>query len=255
MANVALSDQINLYRLPPGRRLFALRRTHKLLAPADPLAKDIEKAMEHDRGVLDLLTRWQKARGESITWPKEAVELDREHDRLWGALGGACSSLAVGFGPSTDQGAAAARIQDRVFSAGVPALIHLSFVEQRENTDAWLARLQGELAADVQKIGLTPIVERLAVVNTRFGEVLDAHQGEAELRFDKVKQADDQGQRELVVIVATILGREARNDAERARLLGPIYAQHDELAEKYRQRAKVTDVDPESGKELDPVEA
>ena len=104
-----------------------------------------------------------------------------------------CSSLAVGLGDESEQGAAAGRLDKTLFSSGVTAIIHLAFVEQRETTAAWLDRLQGELKADVELAGVSGFVQKLADVNARFGELLDKreealriaspHRGIFEIRF------------------------------------------------------------------------
>lgn len=44
MAGSALSDLISLYRFPPGRRIYALRRTHALLPDGDPVRSKIDRA-------------------------------------------------------------------------------------------------------------------------------------------------------------------------------------------------------------------
>jgi len=252
MASSALSDLIKVYRFPPGRRAYALRRTRALLPQGDPLVAKIDAALAIDGAVLDKQTRWMTVRNETVTWPKEVIELDRDHDRLWGALSGACSSLSAGLGADSEQGAAAGRLETAVFSSGVPALIHLPFVEQRETTDAWLARLRGELAADVEKAGVGAIVLRLTDVNTRFGALLDKRNEASNLSYADVREADSEGQIKFFQIIAMLMGREAENDAERARLLGPILAQNEEIGELYRRRRTVPDVDPATGEVTEP---
>ena len=190
--------------------------------------------------------------GRAVIDDEEVIELDRDHDRLWGALSGACGSLAAGLGSGNEQGAAAGRLETAVFSSGVPALIHLPFVEQRETTDAWLARLRGELAADVEKAGVLAIVQRLTDVNTRFGALLDKRNEESNLSYADVREADSEGQIKFYQIIAMLMGREAENDAERARLLAPILAQNEEIGELYRRRRAVPDVDPTTGEVTEP---
>jgi hypothetical protein len=253
MASSALADIISLYRSTPGRRMYALRQTRGLLPQNDVLKTDIDTAMAHDKNVLEMMTRWQRVRSETDAWPREVIDLDREHDRLWGALSSACSAIATGFGPDSAEGTAANHILSTVFSAGVPALIHLPFIEQRERTDTWLGRLQGEMAKDVKTAGVEPIVTRIASVNTRFGALVDQRKSGSALAFSDVRDADASGELAFLQIVAVIVGREARNDVQRARLLAPILAQNDEIAELHRRNRKVPDVDPNTGEVRDPV--
>jgi hypothetical protein len=253
MTTAALADLFTLYRFTPGRRLYALRRTRERLAPNDPLLADIDAAIEVDKKTLELLTRWQTQRRSTDNWPQEALQLDREHDRLWAALQRACHAIAVGYGPDSPQGAAANRILNSVFASGISALIHLPFVEQRERTDAWLARLTGELAADVQAAGLEPIVARLAEVNTRFGQLLDQHKPQGGIAYEQLLQANADGELALLRIVAMLTGRTAKDDAERARLLEPILQQNEQIAHSHRRSAKVPDVDPNTGEVVEPA--
>ena len=252
MTTAALSDILNFYRFPAGRRIYALRKTLELLEAGDPLAAKIDASISIDRNALDKQTRWQAIRDAKISWPKEVIELDHEHDRLWGALSGMCSSLAVGLGDESEQGAAAGRLDKTLFSSGVTAIIHLAFVEQRETTAAWLDRLQGELKADVELAGVSGFVQKLADVNARFGELLDKREEASGLSYGDVKSAEEKGHVAFLQVVAMLVGREAENDAERARLLDPILKQNEAIGLMHKRRRNVPDVNPDTGEVTDP---
>lgn len=53
------------------------------------------------------------------------------------------------------------RILQNVYAAGVASLTQLEFVRQRESTNTWLARFNGELRDDVVLLGVAPMVDRL----------------------------------------------------------------------------------------------
>lgn len=194
---------------------------------------------------------WLAKRKEKLTWPKEVIQLDHEHDRLWGALSGMCTALAA-LGSDSEAGAAAIRLMTTVFPSGVTAIIHLPFVEQRETTNAWLNRVHGEFANDVAAIGASAIVQRLTDVNTRFGELLDRRHEQVDLTYAQVREDDEKGSMAFYRIVAMLIGREAENDRARERLLGPMLQQNGELAETFRRRRTVKDVDPTTGEVTEP---
>jgi hypothetical protein len=253
MASAALADLFTLYRFTPGRRIYALRQTRDLLPKRDPVVADIDAAIGLDQIALDLITRWHKERATTDSWPKEVIDLDREHDRLWGALASACESIANGFGPDSKQGAAADRIAKNVFAQGVAPIIHLPFVEQRERTNAWLARLLGEMLTDVDTAGVRPIVDRIAQTNERFGKAIDKSKVHSGLTFAEVRDADAKGQLAFLRVFAIITGKHANNDDERARLLAPILRQNDEIGLLYRRNRKIPDVDPNTGEATEPL--
>ncbi len=253
MASAALADLFTLYRFTPGRRVYALRQTRELLPKRDPVIADIDAAVDLDRTALDLVTRWQKERAATETWPKEVVDLDREHDRLWGALASACEAIAAGFGLDSDQGAAADRLAKNVFAQGVSPIIHLPFVEQRERTRAWLDRLLGEMVADVDAAGVRPIVDRIRRTNERFGALIDKSKAQTDLTFAEVRDADAKGGLAFLQVFAVITGKYAKDDTERARVLAPILRQNDEIGLLYRRNRRVPDVDPNTGDPTEPL--
>ena len=128
----------------------------------------------------------------------------------------------------------------------------MAFVEQRETTVAWLDRLQGELKADVELAGVSGFVQKLADVNARFGELLDKREEASGLSYGAVKSAEENGHVAFLQIVAMLVGREAENDAQRARLLDPILKQNEAIALMHRRRRNVPDVNPDTGEMTDP---
>jgi hypothetical protein len=160
-------------------------------------------------------------------------------------------AIASGMSEQAPAGAAARRILQNAYPAGVAALIQLEFVQQRESTNTWLARLNGALRDDVVLVGVAGMVDRLAQVNAEFGNLLDAFQPPAKVTVEELRTQDLLGQELMLRVVAFIAGRynghKAGDDDKRTALLGPSLAQNHEVAETYRRETRVSDVDPSTG--------
>jgi hypothetical protein len=213
----------------------------------------IDAAMAKDTEALELRAQWVSARSKTPKYPPRLFALDLEHDRLLGSMSKVTFAVADALGPETDQGAAAQRVAEGAFTGGLPALTQLDFVQQRESTKVLLDRLNGALAADVVTLGLATVRDRLAVVNEEFGTILDAFEPEARVSFDRFRQEDLTGQEMMLRVVAVVAGRyngaAAGDDAMRAKLLAPILHQNAAVAESFRRKRAVTDVNPNSGED------
>lgn len=249
----SLVDLFDLYRLPPGRRLFALRKTRNLVEPDPMLVPLIETAMAKDTEALELRAQWVAARSKTPKYPPRLFSLDLEHDRLLGSMSRITFAVADALGPETNQGAAARRVAEGAFTGGLPALTQLDFVQQRESTKVLLDRLNGPLAADIVTLGLAAVRDRLVAVNDEFGTILDAYEPEARMTFDRFRQEDLTGQEMMLRVVAVIAGRyngaTAGDDATRANLLAPILQQNAAVAESFRRKRSITDVNPNNGED------
>jgi len=249
----SLVNLFDLYRLPAGRRLFALRKTRTLVESDPVLVPLIDAAMAKDTETLELRAQWVTARSKTPKYPPRLVALDLDHDRLLGSMSKVAFGMADAMGPETDLGAAARRVAEGAFTGGLPALTQLDFVQQRESTKVLLDRLNGPLAADVVTLGLATVRDRLAAVNNEFGALLDAFEPDARVSFDRFRQEDLTGQEMMLRVVAVIAGRyngaTAGDDATRAKLLAPILHQNEAVAESFRRKRTVTDVNPNSGED------
>jgi hypothetical protein len=257
---VALVNLFNIYRIPAGRRTFGLRKVRPLVGTQADVLLLVDDAMAQDAKVLGLRGRWLVSRSKNPKYPPRLIELDFDHDRLVSSMARVADAMASGMDEETPLGAAARRLVDGVFAAGVAALTQLDFVQQRESTTSWLARLTGDLSDDAVLIGLQPMRDRLVAVNQEFGKLLDAFEPASKVTFEELRKEDLLGQEMMLRVVAAIAGRyngsKDGHDAKRASLLAPILEQNDAVGESYRRKRTITDVDPESGEVVtDPVEA
>jgi len=255
----SLLNLFSLYRLPAGRRLFALRKVRSLASSDPPIVALVDDAIAHDTKVLELRGKWLVSKDVAVKYPARLMELDAEHDRIVSSMAAVAHGLSAGMQEETPIGAAARRIVQRVFGAGIAPLTKLDFVQQRESTNTWLALLNGELSDDAVLIGIGPMRDRLASVNKEFGEMLDAFQPETKISYDAWRTEDKLGQEKLLRVLAVIAGKycgaKPGDDEMRTKLLAPILQQNDAVADTYRRRRPVTDVNPDSGEVVtDPVQ-
>jgi hypothetical protein len=257
---VALVNLFNIYRMPAGRRTFGLRKVRLLVGTEPDLLHLVDDAMAQDGKVLALRGRWLVSRSKNPKYPPRLIALDLEHDRLVASMVRVADAMVSGTDEESPLGVAARRLVDGVFAAGVAALTQLDFVQQRESTGSWLARLTGDLSDDAVLIGLQPMRDRLVAVNQEFGSLLDAFEPASKVSFEGLRKEDLLGQELMLRVVAAIAGRytgsKDGDDAKRAALLAPILQQNDQVGESYRRKRTITDVDPDSGEVVtDPVEA
>jgi hypothetical protein len=154
-------------------------------------------------------------------------------------------------GPETASSTIAARkLRSTWLSEGVAPLTQIDFVQEREQTQAWLTRIANESTGEVALLGLTSIVERLTLVTTEFGQLIDQNKPQRTVAYDKLRDAEVIGHDLMLRFVAAVAvrhnGAKPGDDAARASLLAPIVEQNEVVRSLYRKRA-VTDVDPETG--------
>jgi len=249
MHDVPLSYLSRLYRLPVGRRLHCMRKTAELVKDDPKLASRVDACLQHDTALLADRTRFVEQRGQKTTWPARVIQLDQEHDRLLGCIHTVVGGMEGGphDAPSTF---AAARLRRTLFASGLAALTQIDFVQEREQTQAWLTRLFSEFHADVEVLGIRSMLDRLAAVVAEFGQLLDENKPQPTVTYEQIRKAEARGQTLMLQFVNGVCdkhdGEQPGGDAERARLLGPIVEQNEIVRELYRKRA-ITDVNPDTG--------
>ena len=171
-------------------------------------------------------------------YPARVTELDLEHDRLLGAIQMLALANEAGQ-PGAPSTVAANKINSSVFSDGLPPLIHIDFVQEREQTSAWLDRFHGDLAPEINAIGARHLVELLAAVVEEFGQLLDENKPDPELTYDQLRADDLVGHDMMLRFVAAVCAKHvgtAPGDLEaRAALLRPIFDQNAVLTDLYRR--------------------
>lgn len=244
---------INIYDLPPGRRIYAAteiqRRTLERNIPAVILRCAL--LLDSDRNLLRMLML--RAAGSEGQHGPEASEIDALfdhvlvgfHDHLF-----AQSRIFLG----EPRGASAAALRQAVFPDGPGAITQLPYVQQHAQAEAMLAHLDGpELVTHVAALPeLPPMITRVREISARYGAALPPH---AQVpSTETIRAARARGHELMCEIVAMILAHFATVDPVdpegRAYLLEPIMSQNEAMRVTRRRRRRPVDIDPDTGVEL-----
>jgi hypothetical protein len=248
------TDLINLYVFPTGRRIHAQRQVLEIAAEREitMLVRQLEANVAADRATRELELQW--AGHESRKHAPGAPAVDAELDRALSALSETINAKLVAFGLGSDVGQAALRVRQHVFPMGVQAITALTYVEQHESVCTMLGLLGpgGELSEQAQVLRVEDLIERIDQINERYGKLLRSGSVRNGMH-DRIRKAQAEGQRNLLRVVAWILGHYQDDDRDleaRLTLLGPIVREQEAIRVHRRNRRRPTDVDPETGEEI-----
>ena len=247
----AFTDLINLPQLTTGRVIFALKGFPDEARAVPAIAAAVAgveqaavalKAIEHD---------WVLSKTRSNARGKAAA-LDVEIDRAIGAIATLARGYVSGLGADDPVHKAAARVLARALPQGAGAITRLVYEEELDAGLVLVARLRGELAEEAAQIGLEPVIAALEGLLPRFEAELK--KSAVKVDFSQVRAARDTLHQAVAVLVVQVLAHHATPDQAEARAaaLKPILFQAGEVAALRRRRRRVTDVDPETGVEIDP---
>jgi hypothetical protein len=248
------TELINLYLFPTGRRIHAQRQVLEIAAEREitMLVRQLEANIAADCATRELELQWAGHDSRKHAPGEPAVDADL--DRALSALSETTNAKLVAFGLKSDVGQAALRLRQRVFPMGVQAITALTYVEEHETVSTILGLLGpgGELADQVKTLRVEDLVEQIGEVNQRYGKLLSTG-NVRDVTYDKIRKAQAEGQRNLLRVVAWILGHYQDDDRDleaRLTLLGPIVREQEAIRVHRRNRRRPTDVDPETGEEI-----
>lgn len=247
---ITLEQLIKLVNFTSGRRIFALRKVRDAAsAQGDTeLVERIDAALADDRETRALDNRWVGSKGKPSYGP-EVPEIDNWVDQLLTSIRDAAASFTKGAFAGTQRRVQAERVLGAVFPAGVQAITSLPYVDQVAAVEVMLDQLRGPQAADVAALGLTALVDRLAELTEQYRTAVD--RGRQRLEFATVQAARKRGQRNLLEVVAMILGRyyshtDSDHVHQRAQLLAPVLEQDRAIRAIVSARRSVPDIDPDA---------
>ena len=247
---------IKLYKLPTGRRLYALREVElrARAVGASDIADLAALALVHDHEVM----RMEASAEEAVSrgrYGRTAVALDGQVDR---ALTGIESYLEVQlrvFGEDSRRGIDAALLARELFPGGAAAITARPYVLEHEAIQALLLRARaGALAEAVARMPeLAAMLAHLEEIDRQYGESLQAYDRDRPT-YEEIKRAQAHGHELLARVVAAILARHAfqpdRTD-ERDHLLEPILRQNEDIRLARQRRRRPRDIG-EDGPDTDP---
>jgi hypothetical protein len=248
----SLSEWIDLYVFPMGRRERALRLVMNIAAERgwEELRARCEAAVAHEQDLRKLNRAFLRDKNKPVN--PELTKLDPKIDRTVGAIyrGAKEAVITLAGTPAAEAGQL---ILDELFPGGAAAITHLDYIEQSTEVGSIITELTGSLKDAVEATALTLFVRQLVSFNAEFQSILDAEKAEG-VTSDKVRAAFNQGQENLLEAVAMILGRYPKSTDEhisaRQQLLKPVGEQQDAIAAYHAARRSVGDIDPQTGEEV-----
>jgi hypothetical protein len=244
---------IDLPMFTTGRRRFALAQVQKVAAQVEdtPLSGLLERAIAFEDQALQKEAAWRRSRNPARNRGEAALH-DGKNDRLIGAIGRHLDA-ALALEDDSAQWKAARQLSDSLFPGGVAALTTQVFEEQLASNDQLIAAMRGDLANEVETLGLKRFVDALAESNEAFRAEL-SKQEKPEISFDELDAARQEGNRLLRRVVARVLGASTEQspaaDKQKLALLAPILDQARRIRAARRGRRPPVDVDPQTGAEL-----
>ena len=253
------SGLLRIKKLPTGRRIYALDRTKeaaKGVRGAERIRELCEEARAHDL---------KRTRPLEKGWRAQAAGGEGRYDEQMRGHDQAADALVVNFHDhisgivemSGETGADEAGIEalgwllKRNFPDGVGAVTQLSYSEQAVELKA--------IREDMESATFRPAVDAFSLKGyvDAMGRRVDSYteterdQREREVSYEDVVAARQKGYEHIAYLIATIAA-DFREDAEvRQQLLAPVLEQDRMVTESMRRRRVATDVDPETGEEVE----
>lgn len=258
MSQRRLSDYLSLKEMGAGRHGFALKEVRGIadamgLSGALPL---IDAGIEKARAAQSLDFQWEGAKKKKSGGRGAAKKIKGEIGRQLTGI----HSIVVGrtTGDADDPICKLARefIAD-VFPNGVEGISGKKY-ELMQGTIATILRdqLEGPKAEHVTKLGIEREVARLKRLNEELRVELQTNRRKP-LEFEDVEEARDEAHEATGRVVIAVLnqfnGDDEESERDRERVLAPINFQQGLVAEARSHHRQPTDVDLDTGEELDVV--
>jgi len=255
---IATSDMFDFYSFPLSRQLYSLNQIAHALGDCDDelLCGWVADAIRLGEEAVQLKIDFS-GRTINRAFGPEARQADREMDRALGALAKFLTASAQAFGETSAQAQLARYATGRLFPDGVRTMIHLPYMDEEIQVRMLRRRIETEprLGQALRELGADRFVERVATVHERYQEAL--RKDRREPTHAQVKEARRAGQERLCQIVALVLVRLATGEQEGDqaaalwKALGEVKHQNAAIGRAFKRRHRVTEVDPETGEELE----
>ena len=261
--DISIDARVNLRLMPTGRRRHAVRRV-RVLAEAKQLTELValcDTALSHDEGTANL----QRSRAEALrrkqlesegakTRLSAAMRLDHQIDRALSAIDAKLAAEVAAADADSVETKSVTALRVELFPSGVNALTAASHAEAREAVADFLARAK-EKQTQLVEYGAGRLLARLEQLHGDFSAELARETAEP-VGADQIRKATRRGNQLLKRIVVSILNEtgddeSAQQMAQRRELLAPILEQDAVMFQFNRQNRKPSDVEPETGAEVE----
>lgn len=259
-------DRIQTRTLPTGRRALAAQQVQSeaALIAQDPTHDDATRAAlttlsdlcadadAHCQTCADLERRYAADALTAAQTSSPRVPIDQEADQLVTSLRDSADVFTRL--PATDPDhQTAARFLVAAYPKGLNHIIRASYPEQLQRMKALVSYCQGDGAAAVADLGLSPWVKRIAAILPAYDEAVRALPPDA-VRFPQVRAAQQEGHLKLRQVIAQVFTTfpldNIAHEALRARLLAPIDRQEAAVAATFKRGAPLQDINPTTGEEV-----
>jgi hypothetical protein len=254
--SIEFADFFSIYEFPTGRRLHTYEQMRKRAESMgeNEIVTFIDDAIAKDRQTMTLEADW--SRHKNKPGDNRARAIDLEIDKLLSGIDGFLSSWADLLGPDQQRSQYATQIRTTFFPDGLLPIINANYPTELAHLERMIDAGTGPLAEAIAALDMGGPLQKLQELRDAFRDALDVP--EPSMNWADVRAARQDGQRRLLGLLAHVLGKynlstEAHNDARR-QLLAPLEYHQGQIAESYRRRRPVRDVDPQTGEEtFEPV--
>ncbi|MBI5496125.1 MAG: hypothetical protein HY904_13965 [Deltaproteobacteria bacterium] len=254
-----LGSLLNVYALPTGRRIVALRAVREIAAAMGltVLVSFLDAAIAHDEQTRTVELDWIRQKRQPTANPGEAVVVDTELDRVLGGIHAMLTGVVEGALPG--QPVEEARtLLTVLFPAGLAGLTQGTHVDEATAVQAVMRDVRKpEHATRIQALRLGASLDRVDQLATRMTGILSAAAKSPTLQYSTVTDSQQKGLSHLRETVARVLGlhpSDSQADTQaRARLLEGVLRQGEAFAEAFKRRRGGVDVNPDTGEPTEDV--
>lgn len=241
---------IDLYQLSLGALIYCITRMQRRL---DELGDDTglrlaeEAAQKHERA-RRLEYDWEKQKERDPLRREGTVELDNKIDTTLNHLVQVVEGYA-NVETNTELTGLADEVIEELFPTGIFHITSKPFDEQHTTVNELLGRLRTGYQEHVQKLNLTPIVDRLDELNEEFGERLTPR--EDAIEYDQVEAATVEAREAFYRLVGHVIGEYGGDMETFNEIMAPVAEQQERTRRYFQRRGTVPEIDPESGEPVD----
>lgn len=246
-------DLIQLYQFPPGRRELALSvlASRARERGREVIAQEAESAVAFERQAAEQRRQWLAWRARSMRASNRASELDPGVDRGVNAISSMAHNWARVMPAEHPKAVASQRVLAAAYPQGVSAITNQPYVEQLASVTTLLKLFETPaIKADIATIGATDLVAYLHTLVADYRTEVSTMAEQPPVSTDTVMANQAQGQRNLVLVLARLLGLAVDHADDATYLFAPVAEQQRALARQHRARSVVSDVNPSTGEEV-----
>lgn len=241
---------IDLYQLSLGALIYCITRMQQTLdelGDSKGLQLAEEAAQKHERA-RRLEYDWEKQKERDPLRREGTVEIDNEIDSTLNHF----VQMAEGYAnveTNTELTELADELIEELFPTGIFHITSKPFDEQHTTVNELIDRLRTDYQEHVQKLNLTPIVDRLDELNEEFGEGLDPR--EDAIEYDQVEAATVEAREAFYRLVGYVIGEYGGDMETFNEIMAPVAEQQERTRRYFQRRGTVPNIDPESGEPVD----